>query len=59
MMGKGKGNTTKGVLACVCLLVLMWLFGFATLAYTAEPPENILKNGDFDLMMSSHALVSL
>ena len=49
MMGKGKGNTTKGVLACVCLLVLMWLFGFATLAYTAEPPENILKNGDFDL----------
>ncbi len=32
-----------------CLLILVGLFGVATLAYTAKPPENILKNGDFDL----------
>ncbi len=32
-----------------CSLLLIGLFGGATLAYTAKPPENILKNSDFDL----------
>ena len=31
------------------LLTLILLFGIPTLAYAAKPPENILKNGDFDL----------
>ncbi|MDE0089324.1 MAG: hypothetical protein OXU23_26660, partial [Candidatus Poribacteria bacterium] len=40
---------TKRFLVCICSLVLIWLFGFATFAYAEKPPENILKNGDFDL----------
>ena len=44
-----KANTTKAILAFNALLVLIGLFGFTTLAYTAKPPDNILKNGDFDL----------
>ena len=31
------------------LFTLVLLIGLAMPAYTAEPPENILKNGDFDL----------
>ena len=42
-------NTTKRTLTYICRLVLMLLFGVATLAHAAKPPENILKNGDFDL----------
>ena len=42
-------NTTKGILTYIYLFVSMVLFGFVTLAYTEKPPENILKNGDFDL----------
>ena len=49
MTERAKVNTTKGISTYICLFVRMLLFGFATLAYTAEPPENILKNGDFDL----------
>ena len=48
MMAK-KANTTKAILAFNALLALIGLFGFATLAYTAKPSDNILKNGDFDL----------
>ena len=44
-----KANTTKAILAFNALLVLIGLFGFTALAYTAKPPDNILKNGDFDL----------
>ena len=48
--GKGKKNTTKSTLTCVlCLLISIGLFGFTTLASSAKPPENILKNADFDL----------
>ena len=43
-----KVNTTNGASIYIFLLVLIWLFGIATLAYTEKPPENILKNGDFD-----------
>ena len=32
----------------VCLLTLILLFGLIPFAHTAKPPENILKNGDFD-----------
>ena len=43
-------NTTNRIpIYIFCLLISIGLFGFATLAYTAKPPENILKNGDFDL----------
>ena len=42
-------NTTQGISIYICLLVLIWLFGVATLGYTEKPPENILNNGDFDL----------
>ncbi len=42
-------NTIKRTSMPICLLVLIGLFGCATLAYAAKPPENILKNGDFDL----------
>ena len=43
-------NTTNRIpIYICCLLISIGLLGFATLAYTAKPPENILKNGDFDL----------
>ena len=43
-------NTTNRIPICIfSFFISMGLFGFATLAYTAKPPENILKNGDFDL----------
>ena len=43
-------NTTNRIpIYICCLLISIGLIGFATLAYTAKPPENILKNGDFDL----------
>jgi hypothetical protein len=44
-------NTTKGILIYTYLLGAMLLVGFATLAYAEKPPENILKNGDFDLKL--------
>jgi hypothetical protein len=52
MTGKVKANTTKNVSTYIPLFVLIWLFGLATLTYAAEPPENILKNGDFDLKLA-------
>ena len=43
-------NTTNRIQIYICcLLLLIGLWGISTLAYTAKPPENILKNGDFDL----------
>ncbi len=42
-------NITKRILTYTYLFVLMLLFGGVTLAYAEKPPENILKNGDFDL----------
>ena len=42
-------NTIKGFSICVCLLVSVWLFEFTPFASAEKPPENILKNGDFDL----------
>ena len=42
-------NTNKGTSALIYLFLLIELLGFTTLAYTAKPPENILKNADFDL----------
>lgn len=48
MIGKAKMNTTKALLVYIPLFVLIWLFGFAVLAYPEKLPENILKNGDFD-----------
>lgn len=41
-------NTSKKVLPSVHLLLLVFLFGLATVAYTQKQPENILNNGDFD-----------
>lgn len=50
MTEKAKRNTTNRVLICIsCLVILMELFSLAILIYAAKPPENILKNGDFDL----------
>ena len=31
------------------LFTFLLIFAFTAVAYTVEPPENILKNGDFDL----------
>lgn len=47
-------NTTKGFPIYICLFVLVWfvlvwLFGFTSFTFAEKPPENILKNGDFDL----------
>ena len=44
-------NITKGILTYIYLLVSILLVGFATLAYAEKLPENILKNGDFDLSL--------
>ena len=51
MIRRGKMNTTKGTLTYIYLFVSMLLVGFSTLTYGAKPPENILKNGDFDLSL--------
>ena len=51
MIGKAKMNTTKALLVYISLFALIWLFGFTTLAHTEKLPENILKNGDFDLKL--------
>ena len=40
---------TKGILTYICLCVVMLLLGFITHLCAEKPPENILKNGDFDL----------
>ena len=44
-------NTIKNKNASTYIypFVLIWLCGIVTLTYAAEPPENILNNGDFDL----------
>ena len=42
-------NTTKTISTYIYLLIPMLLIGLASFAYAAKPPENILKNGDFDL----------
>ncbi|MCE2400772.1 carbohydrate binding domain-containing protein [Candidatus Poribacteria bacterium] len=44
-------NTIKSVSIYSYFLVLAWLLGFTTLAYTQKLPDNILKNGDFDLKL--------
>lgn len=38
-----KGDSIYGY-----FLMLVWLLGLTMVGHTAEPPENILKNGDFD-----------
>ena len=43
-------NTTNQMSIYICFLfVFIGVFGVTTFAYTAKPPENILKNADFDL----------
>ena len=42
---EGKVNTTKSV----WVYILICVFGLAMIAHAAKLPENILKNGDFDL----------
>ncbi len=51
MTGKVKVNTTKDVSIYISLFILIWLFGLTTLSYSEKLPENILKNGDFDLKL--------
>ena len=47
--GKVKMNTIDGTLTYIYLFLLIGLIGFTTLTHAEKPPENILKNGDFDL----------
>ena len=49
MTEKVEVNMTKGILVYTCLFVPVLLFGFITFVYAEKLPENILKNGDFDL----------
>ena len=42
-------NTINETLTYLYLFLLIGLIGFATLTHAEKPPENILKNGDFDL----------
>ena len=50
MTEKAKKNTSNRILISIsCFFVLLALFSFVILIYAAKPPENILKNGDFDL----------
>ena len=51
MAKRAKVNITKKLLIYIFSLVGIGLFGCATLAYAEKPPENILKNGDFDLKL--------
>ena len=44
-------NITKRFSIGICLLVSVWIFGFTPFASAEKPPENILKNGDFDLKL--------
>ena len=46
---KAKMNTTHGTLIFIYLCLLIGLFGCTTHAYAEKFPENILRNGDFDL----------
>lgn len=46
---KVKMNTINGTLTYIYLFLLIGLIGFTTLTHAEKPPENILKNGDFDL----------
>ena len=48
---KVKANTNNTDFTYICLLVTICLCGLAMFAYAAEPPENILQNGDFDLKL--------
>ena len=50
MMAKAV-NTIKEVSTYIYPFVLIWLCAIATLTYGAKPPDNILKNGDFDLSL--------
>ncbi len=51
MAERKKGNTTNRFSLCICSLVLIWLSAYTMLAYAEKPPENILKNGDFELLL--------
>ncbi len=42
-------NTINGTLTYIYLFLLIGLIGFAMPTHGKKPPENILKNGDFDL----------
>ena len=42
-------NTINETLTYIYLCLLIGLIGFATLTHAKKPPENILKNPDFDL----------
>ena len=44
-------NTTKRFSIGVSLLVSVWIFGSTPFVSAEKPPENILKNGDFDLKL--------
>ena len=46
-------NTTNRTLTYMYLFLLTVLSGFATHAYAEKPPENILRNGDFDLNLEA------
>ena len=47
--GEVKVNITKRVLTYAYLFVTVLLFDVVMFVYAEKPPENILKNGDFDL----------
>lgn len=48
MRMREKENMINRILTYVNLFASMLLFGFVTFAYAEKPPENILKNGDFN-----------
>ncbi len=46
---KVRMNTINGTSTYIYLFLLIGVIGFATVTPAEKPPENILKNGDFDL----------
>ena len=50
---KAEMNTINGALTYIYLFLLMGLIGFGTLTHAEKLPENILKNGDFDLNLEA------
>lgn len=48
MTEKVMGNTNKDILTFSLFFILFGLLGISTVASAENPPENILKNGDFD-----------
>ena len=48
MKVRGKENMINRILIYTNLFVSMLLFGFVTFVHAEKPPENILRNGDFD-----------